>query len=106
MSAAEPLGSPGAYAVSQIVAAFLRGSGGAVAVNDREIEELVLMKLEHRAGKNLVEKAADLPTPHYPVNTRVVDFRQTVGIPFDWQHLPLAAHVQQFQYVVEDLVRR
>ena len=43
-------------AASQVVAALLRGSGRAVAVNDREVEQPVLVKLAHRAGKYLVDK--------------------------------------------------
>jgi hypothetical protein len=38
---------------------LLRCRGGAIAANDREIDELVLMKLAHRAGKNLVDKVVD-----------------------------------------------
>ena len=75
-------------------------------MNDGEIQPPVLVKLMHRAGKYLVDKAVSLPAPHGPVDPRVVDFRETFGIPFDGQHLPLAAHVQQLQDVVEDFVRR
>jgi hypothetical protein len=35
-----------------------------------------------------------------------VDFWETFGIPFDRQYLPLAAHVQQLQDLVEDFVQR
>jgi hypothetical protein len=93
-------------AVPQIVASLLRCRGRAVAVNDREVEQLALMKLAHRAGKYLVDKAVGLPAPHRPIDPRVVDFWETFGIPFDRQHLPLAAHVQQLQDVVEDFVQR
>jgi hypothetical protein len=34
------------------------------AVNDRELEQLVLMKLAHRAGKYPIDKALGLPSPH------------------------------------------
>src|ERR1700692_3374495 len=63
------------------------------------------MKFMHRARKDPVDAAISLPAPHLPVDTRVVDFRQTFCIPFDRQHLPLAAHVQYLQDVVEDLVQ-
>src|ERR1700693_298697 len=63
------------------------------------------MKFMHRARKDPVDAAISLPAPHHPVDTRVVDFRQTFCIPFDRQHLPLAAHVQYLQDVVEDLVQ-
>ena len=76
-------------AVPQAVAALLRGSGRAVAVNDREIEELVLMKLAHGAGKDPVDAAIGLPSPQRPIDARVVDFRTTFGIRFNRQHPPL-----------------
>src|SRR5476649_2329769 len=64
------------------------------------------MKFMYRARIDPVDVATSLPAPHPPVDTRVVDLRRTFCIPFDWQHLPLAAHVQNFQDVVEDLVQR
>src|SRR5476649_590768 len=64
------------------------------------------MKFMYRARKDPVDAAISLPAPHHPVYTRVVDFRQTFCIPFDRQHLPLAAHVQYLQDVVEDFVQR
>jgi hypothetical protein len=92
-------------AVPQIVAALLRGSGRAVAVNDREVQELVLMKPVHRACENRVDAAIGLPSPQRPVDARVVDFRTTFGIPFNRQRLPLTSHLQRLQDVVEDLVQ-
>src|SRR5271167_3447556 len=50
-------------AVTQVVAAFLRRRGGAIAVNDREIQPPVLVKLAHRAGKNPLDAAIGLPAP-------------------------------------------
>jgi hypothetical protein len=64
------------------------------------------MKFMYRARKDPVDAAISPPAPHHPVDTCVVDFRQTFCIPFDRQHLPLAAHVQYLQDVVEDLVQR
>ena len=42
-------------AEAEVVAALFRRRRGAVAVNDRRIEEAVLMKPRHRAGKNGVD---------------------------------------------------
>ena len=64
------------------------------------------MKLMDRARKDPVDAAIGLPAPRHPVDTCVVDFGEAFVIPFDWQHLPLAAHVQYLQDVVEDLVQR
>jgi hypothetical protein len=74
-------------------------------MNDRQIEQLAIMKPAHRAGKDGIHATVGLPAPHQPVDTRVVDFEAAFGIPFDRQHLPLTAHVQHSQDVVEDLVQ-
>jgi hypothetical protein len=64
------------------------------------------MKKMHRARKDPVDAAISLPAPHHPVDTCVVDFGEAFVIPFDRQHLPLAAHVQYLQDVVENLAQR
>lgn len=92
-------------AVPQVVAAVLRGSGRAAAVNDREVQELVLTKPVHRPCENRVDAAIGLPPPQCPIDACLVDFRATFGIPFNRQRLPLTSHVQELQDVVEDLVR-
>ncbi|MCX4150907.1 MULTISPECIES: hypothetical protein [Paraburkholderia] len=89
----------------KVVAVLLRGSGRAVAVDDREFKQPVLMKLAHRARKNRVDATIGLPSPQRPIDARVVDFRATFSIPFDRQRLPLSSHVQQLQDVVEDPVQ-
>jgi hypothetical protein len=76
----------------------------AVAVDDRQIKPLVIMESAYRARKDPVDAAIGLPAPHHPVDPRMVDFRQPLCIAFDLQHLPLAAHVQHLQDVVEDRV--
>jgi hypothetical protein len=93
-------------AIAEVVAAFVRCGRRAVAVDDGKVQDLVLMKLMDRARKDPVDAAISLPAPHHPVDTRVVDFRQTFCIPFDRQHLRLAARVQYLQGVVEDLLQR
>src|ERR1700722_17544784 len=87
----------------RVVTDLLRST--AVAVIDYEVEELVLMKLVHRAGKNPVNAAIGLPPPQCPKDARVVDFRTIFVILFDRQRLPLTAHAQQLKGVVEDLVQ-
>jgi hypothetical protein len=48
-------------AIPEVVAAFLRCSRRAVAVDDRKVQELVLMKLMFRARKDPVDAAISLP---------------------------------------------
>jgi nitrate reductase beta subunit len=91
--------------VTEVVAAFLRGRCGASAVNDLQIQQAVIMKPAHRASKDGIGATIGLPATKHPVDARVVDFRTSFCIPFDWQHLPLAAHVQHLQDVVEDRVQ-
>ena len=61
------------------------------------------MKFMYRALKDPVDAAISAASSG---RRRVVDFRQAFCIPFDRQDLPLAAHVQYLQDIVEDLVQR
>ena len=70
-------------AVAEIVAAFFRRRRCAIAMNDRQIEQLVIIKPAHRAGKDGIHATVGLPAPHQPVDTRVLDFWTTFCIPFD-----------------------
>ena len=92
-------------AVTEVVAAFLRGRRRPIAVNDRQIKQLVMMEPAHRARKDGIHATICKPAAHRAVDTRIVNFGATCGIPFDRQHLPLTAHVQHLQDVVEDLVQ-
>src|ERR1700738_1497390 len=93
-------------AIPDVVAAFLRCSRRAVAVDDGKVQDLVLMKFMYRARKDPVDAAISLPAPHLPVDTRVVDFGAAFVISFDRQHHPLTPHIERLQDVVEDLVQR
>ncbi|KAF7962790.1 hypothetical protein AWV80_17475 [Cupriavidus sp. UYMU48A] len=88
-------------AVAQVVAAFLCRCGRAVAMDVREVEELVPMQLIDRAREDPVDAAVSLPASHDPVDAGVVDFRQPLCIRFDRQHLPLTPHIERLQDVVE-----
>jgi hypothetical protein len=77
----------------------------AVAVNDRGVEEAVLMKPRHRAGKNGVYKAIAHPAPPGTINAGVVNFNRTFAILIDRKLLPLAAQVHVLQNVVEYLMK-
>jgi len=61
------------------------------------------MKFMYRALKDPVDAAISAASSG---RRRVVDFRQAFCIPFDRQDLPLAAHVQYVQDVVENLLQR
>lgn len=91
--------------VTELSPLFLAGHSGAAAVNDRQIEEAVVMQPLYRGRKNGVEAAINLPAPQSAVDARVVDLPLAGGIPFDRQRLPLASGVQQLQYVVEGPVQ-
>ena len=54
--------------------------GRAVAMNDRGIEEVILMKTRHRAGEDGVYAAAVYPSPPNAVNARVMHFRVAFSI--------------------------
>jgi hypothetical protein len=84
---------------------FFRRRRGAVAVNDRGVEEAVLMKPQHRVGKNGVQAAVGHPAPADTVNSRVVNFNKTFAILVNRKLLPRAAQLQMLQNVVEYLVK-
>lgn len=84
-------------AVTEVVAAFLRGRRRAVTVNDPELKQRIVMKPAHRTGKDRIEATIGLPAPQRAIDARVMNFRTATGVPLDGQHLPLAAHVQQLQ---------
>ena len=74
-------------------------------MNDRGIEKVVLMELQHRAGKNGVDAAIGLPPSPDAINARVVSFRVAFAILVDRQLLPLTPQIKQLQNVVEDLMK-
>src|ERR1700680_3693433 len=82
-------------AEANVVAALFRCRRRAIAVNDRDVEEVVLMKPQHRACKNGVHTAIGIPPPEGAINARVVNFRTTFAIFFDRQLLPLTPHVER-----------
>src|SRR5271165_552363 len=91
-------------AEAEVVAALFRRRCGAVAVNDRRIEEAVLMKPRHRTGENGVDAAVVHPPPPDAINARVVSFQAAFAILVDRQLLPLAAQIHVLQNVVEYFV--
>jgi hypothetical protein len=72
-------------------------------VDDRDIKQLVLVKLHYRASKNGINAAIGLPSSEGTIDAGIVDFGTAVVAPFDWQLLPLTPQIEQLQNVVEDL---
>ena len=89
-------------AETDVVAALLRRCRRSVAVDDRDVEEIGSMKLQHRACKNGIKTAVRLPLSKCDINARVVNFWTALLIFFDWQFFPLAPQIKQSQNVVED----
>jgi len=90
-------------AEAEVVAALLGSGRRAIAMDDRDIKQLVLVKPPHRAGENGIDAAVSLPPAEGTVNARVVDFGTAIVILVDRQFLLLAAQIEQLQNVVEDL---
>ena len=67
-------------AEAKVVAAFFGGRCRAIAMNDRGIEEIILMKPRHRAGENGVHAATIHPAPPDAVNACVMRFRAAFAI--------------------------
>ncbi|KVC81140.1 hypothetical protein WL13_00530 [Burkholderia ubonensis] len=92
-------------AVTEVVAAFLRGRRRAVTVNDPKLKQRIVMKPAYRSGKNRIDATIGLPTPQRAIDARMMNFRTATGVPLDGQHLPLAAHIQQLQHVAKQPVQ-
>ena len=82
-------------AEADVVAAFLRRCRRTIAMDDRGIEEIGFMKLQHRACKHGVKTAICLPLSKCAINARVVNFWMAFLIFFDRQLLPMAPQVKQ-----------
>src|SRR5271157_2912001 len=87
-------------AEADVIATLFGRSRRTIAVNDRDIEKLVLVELHHRAGKNGVDAAIGLPPSPRAIDPRVVNLRTTFAILVDRQLLPLTTQIKQVQNVV------
>src|SRR4051812_13709042 len=72
-------------------------------MDDGGVKQLVLVKFQHRALKDGVDAAIGLPPPPSAIDAGVVDLRTAFAILVDRQLLPLAAHIELLQNIVEDL---
>ena len=93
-------------AKANVISALLGHGCGAVAVNHRCVEQIVCKQSSYRTREDGIDAALAHPAPKSPVDARVMDFRQPIGILFNGQHLPLAPQVELQQNVVENLVQR
>src|SRR3982751_3730881 len=65
---------------ADVVATLLGGRGCAIAVDDRDIKQFVLVKFPHGALKNGIDAAIGLPSPEGTIDAGVVDFRTAFAI--------------------------
>ena len=93
-------------AVTEVIAAFLCRRRRAIAVNDRQIRQLVIIKPAYRGRKDGLHATSGLPAAKRTVDPRVVNLGQPFRMCADRQHFPLTSHIQRLQDVVEDLVQR
>jgi hypothetical protein len=77
-------------AKADVVAPFLGRCSRAIAMNDRQIEAIVLVKLEHRAFEDCVKTALGLPAPKDAIDARGVDLATPMLILLDGQMLDVA----------------
>jgi hypothetical protein len=69
---------------ADVVATLFGCRGWAITMDDRDIKQLVLVKLHHRAGENGIDAANGLPSPEGIIDAGIVDFGTAVIVPFDW----------------------
>ena len=60
------------------------------------------MKRQHRSLEDRIETAIRLPPAKGAIDAGVMDLPASLAVLFDGQFLPLASHVQQSQYVIEE----
>jgi len=90
-------------AEADVIAAFFRGGGGAIPVDNSEIEHPALMQQADAGSKNGVKTTEGQPAPPGGVNPGIVDFRATIRAFIDGKHFPLTAEVKYPQDIVEYL---
>ena len=71
-------------------------------MDNRDIQQVTLMKLQNRTQKNRRDAALRFPASKQTTNPRVGDFGVSVRIDSDRQRFPLTTDVKQVQNVVED----
>src|ERR1700682_3929197 len=79
---------------ADVVAAFLRRRGRAIAVDDGHIEEVGLMEPQYHDRENDIETTVGLPSSKGAINTGIMDFREPSRVLCDRQFLPLTSYVE------------
>ena len=76
-------------AVTEVIATFLCRRRRAIAVNDCQIKQLVIMKPAYGASKDGIHATSGVPATKRSVDPRIVNLGQSFCIPADRQHFPL-----------------
>src|SRR3954468_3438528 len=84
---------------ADVAAALLGGCRRAITMDDRDIKQLVLVKLAYGSCKDGVDAAISIPPPPSTIEAGVVDLRTTVADLVDRQLLPLTAQVELLQNI-------
>ena len=85
-----------------VVAALLRHRCRTIAMDDADVQMIVLLQRHHRPDEDGVKATVRLPPSKEAVDARIVDFRTALRILFYRQFLPLTPQVERLQDVVED----
>lgn len=93
-------------AESEIVPALLGCGCCPIAVDHADIQQLLLLKQQHRTRENGIKAPLGLIAPKGSIDSGIVAFRLPIFVLLDRQFLSLTAKIQQFQNVVEDRVQR
>ena len=93
-------------AESEIITAFLSRCHCPIAMNNADVEELILVKMRHGTREEGIEAPLSLKAPKGAIDAGVVDLWHPILASFDGQLFPLTTEVQQFQNIVENLVQR
>src|SRR3954451_16815699 len=92
------------WPVADAVAAFLGDGVGAIAVQDAEIEAILLRQISHAGDEGLIERAIIGPSGEHLVDGCVVDHGGAIVCLGYRQALPLHARIEHPEDQIEDAV--
>ena len=84
-------------AESEIIPAFLRYCRRSITVDDVDVKEIALMKLQHRTRENIFKASMGFEAPESPIDSCVVDLWFSIWLLLDGQLSPLTAGIQELQ---------
>ena len=78
---------------ADVIAALFRRCRRAVTVDHRDVQEIRVMKLQHRSLEDRIKTAICLPSAKGAPDPGVMNLPAPIRVPLDGQFLPLASQI-------------